>query len=225
MLIEAKNLSLGYEGTKIVENLNFTVDSSDYICILGENGSGKSTLIKTILGINKPLGGTIEFSDSIKKNQIGYLPQQAEINYDFPASVWEIVLSGRVNSSKHKFFYTKNDKALARNALEELKISDLIDRPFSELSGGQKQRVLLARAICATQRLLILDEPTTALDSESSTELYRTIRELNENGVTIIEITHNVQTASENANKILHIGDYCFFGTRDEYFERNSNTI
>ena len=158
-LLTVKNLKLGYEGKTVVEGLNFTVNSGDYLCIVGVNGSGKTTLMKTILHLNSPLSGSVETGEGLKPSEIGYLPQQTEIQRDFPASVWEIVLSGNLAHGGLRPFYSKKEKAAARKSLEKMGISKLAPRCYRELSGGQQQRVLLARALCATSKMLLLDEP------------------------------------------------------------------
>ena len=216
-LITCTRLSLGYEGREIIRDLNFTVDAGDYLCIVGENGSGKSTLMKTVLGLRAPLGGSIVFGDGLRQTEIGYLPQQTAVQRDFPASVWEIVLSGCQNQLGHRPFYGKAERDRAREQLERLGIAELSKRCYRELSGGQQQRVLLARALCATRKLLLLDEPVSGLDPLATAELYRLIRELNREGVTIMMISHDVAAAAEDATRILHVGRELFFGTRDAY--------
>lgn len=215
--IECKNVSLGYDSRVVLDNLSFTVSKGDYLCIIGENGSGKSTLMKTILGLNAPLGGEIIFGDSLKKNEIGYLPQQTAIQKDFPASVWEIVLSGCLNKCGLKPFYSKSTKELARKNIERMNISSLSKRCYRELSGGQQQRVLLARALCATEKVLLLDEPVSGLDPRATAEMYDVIKELNDQGLTIIMISHDMQSALRYASHILKIGDVTFFGTKNDY--------
>ena len=216
-LITADNLSLGYEGQAIAEDLNFTVNAGDYLCIVGENGSGKSTLMKTLLGLHGPLGGTITMGEGLKKNEIGYLPQQTVVQRDFPASVREIVLSGCQGRSGLRPFYSRAEKDLAEENMARMGLNGLADRCYRELSGGQQQRVLLARALCATRKVLLLDEPVSGLDPKVTAEMYSLIEELNREGVTIIMISHDISAAVRYASHILHIGDKVFFGTRDEY--------
>lgn len=215
--LTCKNLTLGYDSKIILENLNFQVNKGDYLCILGDNGSGKSTLMKTLLNLLKPLGGTIERGDGLLRDEIGYLPQQNEVQKDFPASVKEIVLSGCQSRCGKRPFYNKEEKLLAQKAMEKMEISDLAKRCFRDLSGGQQQRVLLARAICATQKMFLLDEPVSALDPESTEEMYQLIKNLNDEGITIIMISHDIEGALKYASHILYIGDQVFFGTREEY--------
>ncbi len=216
-LLTIKDLSLGYESNKIIDNLNFSVNEGDYLSIVGENGSGKTTLMKTILGLQKPLGGEIIASNGLKTNQIGYLPQQIQIQRDFPASVKEIVLSGCQNQMGLRPFYGKKEKELALCNMAQLDILELKDRCYRDLSGGQQQRVLLARALCATQKLLLLDEPVAGLDPNATLEMYNTIAALNQKGITIIMISHDINSALFYSTHILHIGKSIFFGTRDEY--------
>ena len=216
-LLTIQNLALGYESRAIQEDLSFTVEAGEYLCIVGENGSGKSTLMKTLLGLTPPLGGTITYSDGLAKNEIGYLPQQTEVQRDFPASVREIVLSGCLGRTGLWPFYRKAHRELARRMMERMSITDLADRSYRELSGGQQQRVLLARALCATRKVLLLDEPVAGLDPKVTAELYALIRELNQEGITILMISHDIGAALAYADHILHIGSTTFFGTREEY--------
>lgn len=211
------NLSLGYEGHKVIENVSFEVNSGDYLSIIGENGSGKSTLMKAILNLHSQLGGTIEFGDGVKANQIGYLPQQTDVQSDFPASVWEIVLSGCLNKSGLRPFYSKEHKALAKKNIDRMNISSLTKRCYRELSGGQQQRVLLARALCATEKILLLDEPVSGLDPQVTEEMYKLIKSLNDSGITIIVISHDMNAALEYSTHILNLGKSRFFGTKEEY--------
>jgi len=219
--IQARNLSVGYEGEAVGEQINFTVDPGDYLCIVGENGSGKSTLMKTILNLQKPLGGEIIIGDGLKKNEIGYLPQQTPVQKDFPASVEEIVLSGCQARCGLRPFYNKEDRALAQENMEKLGIDSLKKRCYRDLSGGQQQRVLLARALCATRKILLLDEPVSGLDPKVTAEMYELIRNLNKEGITIIMISHDISAALTYASRILHIGENIFFGTKEEYLNSN----
>ena len=219
-LLTCQNASLGYEGRAIVKDLNFTVEEGDYLCIVGENGSGKSTLMKTILGLTPPLSGSIETGDGLRQTEIGYLPQQTPVQRDFPASVREIVRSGCQSRMGFKAFYGKGEKALAEENIRRMGLEELAGRCYRELSGGQQQRVLLARALCATRRLLLLDEPVAGLDPKVTAALYRLIQELNQkDGITIIMISHDLQAALQYATKVLHIGHKVFFGTKDAYLQ------
>ena len=224
-LLLVRDLSLGYDSRVIVINLNFTVEEGDYLCIVGENGSGKTTLMKTLLHLNSPLGGRIVTGDSLTGGQIGYLPQQTQVQRDFPASVMEIVLSGCQGRLGRHPFYSSEDKALARQNLRRMGIADLEKRSYRELSGGQQQRVLLARALCAAGTVLLLDEPVTGLDPGAAQSMYELIADLNREGITIIMISHDVEAVLDYATHILHIGkdgEDNFFGTRDEYLERSA---
>lgn len=216
-LVECKNVALGYDSKIVLDNLNFKVNSGDYLCIIGENGSGKSTLMKTMLGLKSPLGGEIIFGDGLKKNEIGYLPQQTVVQRDFPASVYEIVLSGCLNKTGLKPFYSKANKDLAKKNMERMNITSLSKRCYRELSGGQQQRVLLARALCATEKVLLLDEPVSGLDPKVTAEMYELIKELNEQGLTIIMISHDMHSALKYASHILQVGNNTFFGTKEEF--------
>ena len=218
-LLTVKDLSLGYDNRAIAEDLNFTVSAGDYLCIVGENGSGKSTLMKTLLHLQAPLKGEIITGDGLKNNEIGYLPQQTIVQRDFPASVREIVLSGCQSRCGLRPFYNKEEKALASESMKRMGITNLADRCCRELSGGQQQRVLLARALCATRKVLLLDEPVSGLDPKVTAEMYELIKELNDEGITIIMISHDIAAALRYASNILHIGSSVFFGTKEEYLE------
>ena len=222
-LITCKDLTLGYENHPILEHLSFQVNPGDYLCIVGENGSGKSTLMRTMLGLQRPMAGTIAFGDGLRENEIGYLPQQTAIQKDFPATVWEIVLSGCQAHMGRRAFYGKPEKALAAQSLERMGMASYRRRCYQELSGGQQQRVLLARALCATRKLLLMDEPVSGLDPRVTAEMYALIEQLNRDGVTIIMISHDLGAATQYATHILHLGGAeVFFGTAEEY--RNSAT-
>ena len=220
-----ENLSLGYNTHTVVENLNFSVNTGDYLCIVGENGSGKSTLMKTILGLLKPLSGKITTGDGLLPDEISYLPQQTEVQRDFPASVQEIVLSGCQSRCGRRSFYIKEEKQIALAAMEKLVIRDLAKKCYRELSGGQQQRTLLARALCAAQKMLLLDEPVTGLDPTATEEMYELIDQLNKDGITIIMISHDTDAALKYASHVLHIGksgagseaSEIFFGDVKEY--------
>lgn len=217
--IECRDLVLGYEKRAVAEEINFSVNRGDYLCILGENGSGKSTLIKTLLGLNKPLSGEINFGDRLQAKEIGYLPQQTLAQRDFPASVWEIVLSGCLNRSGLRPFYSRLEKDIARENMEQLGISHLAKRCYRELSGGQQQRVLLARALCATRKMLLLDEPVAGLDPKATAELYEVIYELNQkHGITIVMVSHDIMAAIPYATHVLHLSHKpLFWGIKDDY--------
>lgn len=215
--LECQNLKLGYDSRAIVENLSFKVNKGDYLCILGENGSGKSTLMKTILHLNKPLAGTIKTGDGLLPDEIGYLPQQTLAQKDFPASVKEIVLSGCQSRCGKRPFYNKKEKQLAAENMHKMGIENLAGCCYRELSGGQQQRVLLARALCATQKMLLLDEPVTGLDPNMTEEMYSLIHQLHQSGITIIMISHDVEAALKFATHVLHIGKDIFFGTKEEF--------
>lgn len=205
MQIICKNLTIGHDKIPLHKNINFSIEKGSYICVIGENGVGKSTLIKTFLGLLPPLQGSINLEEGLHKRDIGYLPQQTQIQKDFPASVYEVVLSGCLNKIGLRPFYNRKEKQLAKQMLRRLNILDLEQQSYSELSGGQQQRVLLARALCATNKILLLDEPTASLDEVSSREFYKIIKELNTEGITIIMITHNINDAMSDADYILSL--------------------
>lgn len=216
-LLTCTGLELGYDGRSVVRGLDFSVEPGDYLCIVGENGSGKSTLMKTILGLIRPIGGKIVRGEGLLENEIGYLPQQTLVQKDFPATVREIVLSGCQSRLGRRPFYSRAEKDLVKQNMERMGISAFADRCYRDLSGGQQQRVLLARALCATRRLLLLDEPVSGLDPMVTAEMYELIARLNKEGVTVIMISHDIASAVRYASKILHIGSEIFFGTTEEY--------
>ncbi len=219
--IKCVDAVLGYEDGVVCENINFNVSEGDYLCILGENGAGKSTLMKALLGLNPPLKGSIEFCGDTTRREIGYLPQQTPVQRDFPASVREIVQSGCLNRCGLRPFYNKEEKRLADEVMERLGIKDLAKKCYRELSGGQQQRVLLARALCATGKLLLLDEPVTGLDPKATAEMYELIDKLNKKEkVTVIMISHDVTAAVKYADHVLQLGKtQLFFGSTEDYIE------
>ena len=219
--LTCQNLCLGYEGREIIHDLNFHVNAGDYLCIIGENGSGKSTLMRTILGLQSAMSGKIITGDGLLSNEIGYLPQQTIVQKDFPATVWEIVLSGCQSKCGLRPFYNAREKQLAAENIERMGITHLAKRCYRELSGGQQQRVLLARALCATKKMLLLDEPVSGLDPKVTAEMYHLIEELNKDGITVIMISHDLNAALTYASHILHIGAKFFFGTKEEYLSWN----
>ena len=222
-ILECKDLSFGYDGRTVLENVSFAVNAGDYLCVVGENGSGKSTLIKGLLGLKAPQTGVISFGDGLKHTEIGYLPQQTQLQKDFPASVWEVVLSGRLNCLGG-LFYTKADKDAANANIERMGIEDIKYACYQELSGGQQQRVLLARALCATKKLLLLDEPVTGLDPVAANEMYNLIKLINLcDNISVIMVSHDIHEAVRYATKILHLGrTQFFFGTAAEYRESDA---
>lgn len=216
--ITCQNLTLGYEGKPILSDLNFSVQVGDYLCIVGENGSGKSTLMRTLLRLQPPISGKVLTGDGLSANEIGYLPQQTVVQRDFPASVREIVLSGCQGRCGARPFYNREEKQLAATAMKKMQIETLAKRCYRELSGGQQQRVLLARALCAARKVLLLDEPVSGLDPKVSAEMYRLIQDLNQkDGITILMISHDIQAAISYASHILHISKKWFYGTTQEY--------
>lgn len=215
-----RDVCLGYDSNILAEQLNMELSAGDYLCVVGENGAGKSTFMRTLLHLQQPLSGEITFGDGLKPTQIGYLPQQDAVQRDFPASVWEIVISGYQSQLGWRPFYSKMQKAGAARNMKRMDILPLARKCYRELSGGQQQRVLLARALCATQKVLLLDEPVTGLDPVASADMYKLVSELNKkDGISIIMISHDVQVAVRYASHILHIGKKVFFGTKDEYLK------
>lgn len=226
-LIECDNLKLGYEGNPVLDKISFSVEENDYLCIIGNNGTGKSTLVKAILGLKKPMKGKISFDKDLGKNSVGYLAQQSSIQKDFPASVNEVILSGYANRCGLRAFYTAAEKKIARENMQLLEIENLSKKCFRELSGGQQQRVLLARALCASSKLLLLDEPTTGLDPKMTTSFFEIIEGLNKNsGVAVIMVTHDTHCAAKYSKHILQLYDKTgFFASTEEYIDSELGKI
>ncbi len=222
-LIECVEAGFGYENVDVVTEVTMEVLPGDYIGVVGENGAGKSTLIKGLLGLLKPTSGVITIAEELKKTGIGYLPQQTAAQKDFPATVWEVVLSGTLSRAGYRPFYSREEKKLAEVNMGRLGIEDLKYKCYRDLSGGQKQRVLIARALCATEKLLILDEPITGLDPSAAQEFYQVVKHLNrDQGVAILMVSHDIQNMVRQAGKILHLNQkVLFYGTVEQY--RNSS--
>ena len=225
--LTCEDLALGYEGKIVVSGLSFTVNAGGYLCIVGENGSGKSTLMKTLLALKSPASGRIVLGDGLKHKDIGYLPQQTQIQKDFPATVREVVRSGCLNRRGLRPFYNKAEKQMAEANMEKLDISPLAKRCYRDLSGGQQQRALLARALCAAGKILLLDEPAAGLDPKASNDMYAIIAKLNAEGTTIIMISHDLAAAVKEASHILHIGDSkaLFFGPKSDYLTSEAGRV
>ncbi len=219
-LLTVKNLTVGYGSQIVASGISFVVNAGDYLCIVGENGSGKSTLMKTLLNLQRPVSGEIIRGDDLRENEIGYLPQQTIVQRDFPASVKEIVLSGRQGKMGLRPFYNAEDKAIAAGNMERMGITGLSDKCYRELSGGQQQRVLLARALCAAEKILLMDEPVSGLDPVVTAQMYELIEKLNKEGVTIIMISHDVNEVIKYASHILHIGKNVSFSSTEEYIRK-----
>ena len=219
--ITCRDAAFSYEGNLAVKGLNFEINAADYLCVVGENGSGKTTLIKGLLGLKSPSSGSITTGDGLKKSEVGYLPQQTAPQKDFPASVFEVVLSGRLNSRGLKPFYSQNDREIALDNLRRLGVENLKSHCYRELSGGQQQRVLLARALCASKRLIILDEPAAGLDPIAVNDMYSLISSLNkETGIAVVMVSHDIRAAVKYASHILHLkSSQEFYGTAIEYLD------
>lgn len=221
--IICQDLSIGYDGKTILSNISFSLHKGDYLCIVGENGSGKTTLMKTLLHLLQPMKGRIVMGEGLSAKDIGYLPQQTFVQRDFPASVEEIVLSGCQSRCGRRPFYNHREKELAAEAMEKMQIASYAKRCYRDLSGGQQQRVLLARALCAAKKILLLDEPVSGLDPKITNEMYQLIQELNRNEkITIIMISHDLHASLQYASHILYVGKACIFSTKEKYIE---NTI
>lgn len=217
--IICNDISLGYEGQPICEHLNLTINKGDYLCIVGDNGSGKTTLTKALLSLKAPLSGSIELGDGVTKRDIGYLPQQTELQKDFPASVEEVVLSGCTSRLGKRFFMGRAERLEAMQNMKMMNVYDLAHKSYRTLSGGQMQRVLLARALCAAGKILILDEPVSGLDPSASADLYSTIHHLNKHiGITIIMVTHDIENALRDATSVLKISkEPTLYSSVEEY--------
>jgi zinc transport system ATP-binding protein len=222
--IICRDLSLGYDRKIVTKDVSFEVNAGDYLCIIGENGSGKTTLMKTLLHLISPVGGSIEMERGLSYRDIGYLPQQTELQRDFPASVEEVVMSGRIGHTGFLPFYTRADKIRAHDNLRKLGIDGLQKLPYKELSGGQQQRVLLARALCAADKMILLDEPVSGLDPSATLEMYRLIESLNrDDGMSVIMISHDIGAAVKYATHILHLAHTpLFFGTKEDYLKSDA---
>ncbi len=217
-ILKSNELCVAYDGDVVVQNATFEIDEGDYVVIVGENGSGKSTLIKAILGLIMPISGELSFCGGLMQNEIGYLAQQNDIKSDFPASVFEVVLSGFCGKKSHLPFYTKKQKLLALENLKKMDMANFCRRPISKLSGGQLRRVLLARALCATKKMILCDEPTAGLDALAASQLYDSAKKLNDEGISVLMVTHDLQKALVHANKVIHMGrDKVYFMSADEY--------
>lgn len=225
-ILTCKNVSVGYDGKTVASGLTFSVEQGDYLCIVGENGSGKSTLMKTLLGLLPATDGEIQRGAGMAPGDIGYLPQQTAVQRDFPASVWEIVLSGCQAHCGLRPYYTAEEKKLAKAAMKKMHIEPLMRRCYRTLSGGQQQRVLLSRALCAAKQVLLLDEPTAGLDPAVTEELYELIETLNrKDGMTIIMVSHDMSASLIYASHILHLGQHAFFGTKKEYQKHQDSSV
>lgn len=219
--IICQNLSIGYEGRAICQNINCSVGKGEYLCIVGENGCGKSTFMRTLLQLQQPVSGKILLGDGLEEHEIGYLPQQTVIQKDFPASVREIVLSGCQNHCGLRPFYNRKEKQHAEEMMEKMKIAHLSGQCYRELSGGQQQRVLLARALCAAKKILLLDEPVSGLDPKATEEMYHLLEQLNhDEKMTVIMISHDIKAAVTYASHILYLGNPLFYGTKEKYLEQ-----
>ncbi|MCI8378987.1 MAG: metal ABC transporter ATP-binding protein [Lachnospiraceae bacterium] len=225
-LIHCRDAGLGYDNKALIEHFDFQVYKGDYVCIVGENGSGKSTLLKTLLGLIKPVSGEVALAAAVQNGAIGYLPQQTQVQRQFPASVFEVVLSGFLNRSRRSPFFHKEEKRAALKNLSRLGIADLAKQCYGKLSGGQQQRVLLARALCAAGDILVLDEPVTGLDPMAAGTLYENLRKLHREGMAVVMVTHDLRSAVSEAEHILHMneGEY-FYGSVEEYLQSDYAVI
>lgn len=221
-LISCRDASFSYETIPVIAGLDFSVQRGDYLCVVGENGSGKSTLLRGLAGLKAPSSGTVELGEGLSSTQTGYLPQQTAAQRDFPASVWEVALSGNQGQRGWRPGYSRADRARTMDALRSLGLEDLKGRCFRELSGGQQRRVLLARALCATQALLLMDEPVAGLDPVVTAEFYQLVEQVNrQRGITVVMVSHDIPSAVKYASHILHLGTrrQLFFGSTGDYLQ------
>jgi zinc transport system ATP-binding protein len=226
MLLVCRNVTVAYEGGVALEGVSFEVNAGDYLCVVGENGSGKSTLVKALLGLEPVREGVVATGDTLRRDEIGYLPQQTSLQRDFPASVREVVLSGCLNRRGARPWYSSGEKARAEANMEKLGISALAKKSYRALSGGQQQRVLLARALCATSRLIVLDEPVAGLDPVATQELYKLIEDIHEGGIAVIMVSHDIGAAMKYATHILHLaGRPLYFGPTPGYRESTAGRL
>ncbi len=223
--IICKNVTVGYEKSAVQSNINLCIEKGDFLAVVGNNGTGKTTFMKTLLGLLSPISGNIQLADGLKFNDIGYLPQQTQRQKDFPASVWEVVLSGHINKHGLRPFYNKAEKEKSQELLEKIGIAHLKNTSYSRISGGQQQRVLLARALCALSKIIFLDEPTSALDPDSTAEMYHLLSDLNKEGLTIVMITHDIHNSLTNANKVLLFDREVSFMDKDKYISKINSCI
>jgi len=226
-ILDCENLALGYGGKIVSSDICFSVDSGDFLCVMGENGSGKSTLLKVLLKMMPPVSGRIATDDKFWKNGVGYLPQQTIAQKDFPASVREVVRSGFVNNSKMNPFFSKSEKSAAEGNMSKLGIANLANKSFRDLSVGLQQRTLLARALCAAKNILLLDEPTSGLDPDASAAMYGLVAELNSGGMTVIMVSHDSEAVRTRASHILLMGSRSplFFGKNCDYQTKESERL
>ena len=219
-LLRCSGLSLGYGGRAVATGVNLSVGPGDGVCVVGENGTGKSTLLRTLLGLQPPLAGEIRFAPDLRPGDVGYLPQQDPAERDFPATAREVVLSGCQARRGFRPFFRRAERRMAADAMARLGADAFARRPYRELSGGQRQRVLLARALCAGRRLLVLDEPVTGLDPDAAAELYRVLAALRREGVAVLSATHDLPDGVADATRVLELDAVPFFGTREEWAAR-----
>ena len=221
-LLRCQDLAFAYEGKTVLDHVTFQVDRGDYLSIIGENGSGKTTLLKGLLGLLRPKSGSIKLGDGLSPREIGYVPQQSPNNQNFPASVYEVVLSGRLGCRGAMPFYSKKDKMTAFENMDKMGILSFKKRSIQTLSGGQRQRMFISRALCAGETLLLLDEPTSGLDPLATAELYKTIQMLNRDmGIAILLVSHDIQMAVEYGSHVLHLQNRPLFCGKTEDYKQS----
>lgn len=209
-ILEINNLTFSYESVNVLENINISLETKDFLAIIGPNGGGKSTLLKLILGILETKNGKITINGQNPSSQlsnIGYVPQNTNINTSFPIKVIEVVLMGHINSKKPIFGYGKDEIACAMGALAQVGMDKFANAKIGSLSGGQRQRVMIARALCNHPTLLLLDEPTASIDVNGQQEIYELLKELNKL-ITIIVVSHDISVTLNYANKVAYINKF-----------------
>lgn len=201
--ITVTDLSFFYESTPILKNTSFQIDSGEFIGIIGPNGGGKTTLLKLLMGFIKPAGGKIKIHGKSHEKQMAYVPQTVRFDAQFPISVFEVVLSGRLAHLPWHGRYSQKDKQLADEALAQVGLSkELHSQAYGKLSGGQAQRVLIARALVSQPQILLLDEPTASVDANAESDIYHILSGL-KGKMTILMVTHNLKTAINQVERVL----------------------
>jgi zinc transport system ATP-binding protein len=201
-IININNLFYKYNKTDVLENINLSIKDDDFLAIIGPNGGGKSTLLKLILGLLTTQDGKID--KKIKNNQVGYVPQNTNLNTDFPITALEIVLMGLISSKKRVFGYSKEDIEIAKASLAKVSMADFANSKIGDLSGGQRQRVFIARALCSNPKVMLLDEPTASIDVKGQREIYELLKELN-SSICIVVVSHDISVLLNYAKNVAHI--------------------
>jgi zinc transport system ATP-binding protein len=203
-VIEVVNMSIHLGSHVVLENVNLTVYQNDFLGVVGPNGGGKTTLLKALLGLLEPSEGEVRVlgkKPALSRRRVGYVPQYGEFDRQFPASVWDVVLLGRLPYAGIFCNFSQNDRYQVQIALEKAGIWELKNAPAGSLSGGQRQRMLIARALVAEPSLLFLDEPAAFVDARAEQDLYALLKELNRQ-ITILLVTHDIGVISSHVTRI-----------------------